>query len=49
LGFGLDLPLNESAGLNIDYRYLFLDDKGDDLDDTEFSGNVISAGLTFYF
>ncbi|MFY0698489.1 MAG: porin family protein [Balneola sp.] len=49
LGFGLDLPLNESVGLNADYRYLFLDDQGDDLDDTEFSGNVISAGLTFYF
>ncbi len=49
LGFGLDLPLNESAGLNVDYRYLYLDDQGDDLNDTEFSGNVISAGLTFYF
>ena len=49
LGFGLDLPLNESAGLNVDYRYLFLDDQGDDLNDTEFSGNVLTAGLTFYF
>ncbi|MBR9916814.1 porin family protein [bacterium] len=49
LGFGLDLPLNESAGLNVDYRYLFLDGPDDDFGDKEFSGNVISAGLTFYF
>lgn len=48
LGFGVDLPLNESAALNVDYRYLFLDGS-DDLDDKEFSGNVLSAGLTFYF
>lgn len=48
LGFGADLPLNESAALNVDYRYLFLDGN-DDLADKEFSGNVISAGLTFYF
>lgn len=49
LGFGLDLPLNQNAGLNVDYRYLFLDGSNDDIGDKEFSGNVISAGLTFYF
>ena len=49
LGFGLDAPLNESVGLNVDYRYLFLDGDNDNLEDKEFSGNVISAGLTFYF
>ncbi len=49
LGFGLDLPLNENAALNVDYRYLFLDGSNDNFGDKEYSGNVISAGLTFYF
>lgn len=49
LGFGLDAPLNESVGLNVDYRYLFLDGDDENLGDKEFSGNVITAGLTFYF
>ncbi|WP_018127673.1 porin family protein [Balneola vulgaris] len=49
LGFGADLPLSNSAALNVDYRYLFLDGPDDSLGDKEFSGNVISAGLTFYF
>lgn len=48
LGFGTDIAVSESAAFNIDYRYLFLDGS-DDLSDKEFSGNVISAGLTFYF
>lgn len=48
LGFGADVALSESSAFNIDYRYLFLDGS-DDLSDKEFSGNVISAGLTFYF
>lgn len=48
LGFGADVAISESAAFNIDYRYLFLDGS-DDLSDKEFSGNVISAGLTFYF
>ncbi|MEQ9308766.1 MAG: OmpW family outer membrane protein [Balneolaceae bacterium] len=49
LGFGLDLPLNDRAALNVDYRYLFLDGNNDDFGDKEYSGNVISGGLTFYF
>lgn len=49
LGFGLDLPLNESAALNVDYRYLFLDGNNNSISDKEFSGNVLTAGLTFYF
>lgn len=49
LGFGLDLPLSENAALNADYRYLFLDSNNDDFGDKEYSGNVITAGLTFYF
>tara|TARA_R110002096_G_scaffold39845_6_gene108697 strand:- start:8843 stop:9409 length:567 start_codon:yes stop_codon:yes gene_type:complete len=49
LGFGLDMPLSSSAALNVDYRYLFLDGNEDRISEKEFSGNVISAGLTFYF
>ncbi|MAL17114.1 MAG: hypothetical protein CL670_06050 [Balneola sp.] len=49
LGFGADVALSESAALNVDYRYLFLDGNNDGFSDNEFSGNVISAGLTFYF
>ena len=49
LGFGVDLPLNKQAALNIDYRYLFLDGDNDDLGDKQYSGNVITGGLTFYF
>ncbi|SMO53097.1 outer membrane protein [Gracilimonas mengyeensis] len=48
LGFGADIALSESAALNVDYRYLFLNGD-DDITEKEFSGNVISAGLTFYF
>lgn len=48
VGLGADIALSESAAFNIDYRYLYLDGS-DDLSDKEFSGNVISAGLTFYF
>lgn len=49
LGFGLDLPLAKNAALNIDYRYLFLDGENDNLSEKEYSGNVITGGLTFYF
>lgn len=49
LGFGLDMPLDESVAINVDYRYLFLDGDNDDIEDKEFSGNVITVGLTFYF
>lgn len=48
LGFGTDLAISESAAFNFDYRYLFLDGN-DDFTEKQFSGNVISAGLTFYF
>ncbi|MEX2604179.1 MAG: outer membrane beta-barrel protein [Gracilimonas sp.] len=48
LGFGADIAISNSAAFNIDYRYLFLDGN-DDLTDKKYSGNVISAGLTFYF
>ena len=48
LGFGADVAFSKSAALNVDYRYLFLNGS-DDLTEKEFSGNVISAGLTFYF
>jgi len=48
LGFGADVAISESAAFNIDYRYLFLDGS-EDITGKEFSGNVLSAGLTFYF
>ena len=48
LGFGADIALSKSAAFNIDYRYLFLDGN-DDVADKKYSGNVLSAGLTFYF
>lgn len=50
LGFGLELPVNTDVALNADYRYLFLNpnDNQENLDNTSFSGNVFTAGLTFY-
>lgn len=48
LGFGTDVAISESAAFNIDYRYLYLDGN-DDLTEKQFSGNVLSVGLTFYF
>lgn len=48
LGFGADLAVSESAAFNVDYRYLFLDGN-DSIPEKEFSGNVLSVGLTFYF
>lgn len=49
LGLGTDIAISENAAFNIDYRYLFLDGNQDSLNDKEFSGNVITGGLTFYF
>lgn len=48
LGVGAEIALSKTAAFNIDYRYLYLDGS-EDLSDKQFSGNVISAGLTFYF
>lgn len=50
LGFGLELPLGSNAAFNADYRYLFLNpnENDDNLDDASYSGNVFTAGLTFY-
>lgn len=50
LGFGLQIPFNENVALNADYRYLFLnpDSNEESLEDTDFSGNAFTAGLTFY-
>lgn len=48
LGFGADLAINKNAAFNVDYRYLFLDGN-DDITEKQFSGNVLSVGLTFYF
>lgn len=50
LGFGLELPINSNAALNVDYRYLFLnpDENEQNFEDADFSGNVFTAGLMFY-
>ncbi len=51
LGFGLEIPLSRNVALNADYRYLFLNPGNNDesLMDADFNGNVITAGLMFYF
>lgn len=49
LGFGLDLALTQNAAINVDYRYLYLDGENDNIPEKEYSGNVITGGLTFYF
>jgi opacity protein-like surface antigen len=50
LGFGLELPINENAALNFDYRYLFLNPNENEVstDNTNYNGNVFTAGLMFY-
>ncbi len=50
LGFGLELPINENAALNFDYRYLFLNPEANEVstDNTNYNGNVFTAGLMFY-
>lgn len=50
LGFGLEIPINSHAALNVDYRYMFLnpDDNEQSVQDADFSGNVFTAGLMFY-
>lgn len=51
VGLGFEIPLSSNVALNADYRYLFMnpDRNEESLEDTDFSGNVISAGLMFYF
>lgn len=51
LGFGLELPFNRNTALNVDYRYIFLDPGSDsfgDVEEADFSGNVLTVGLMFY-
>lgn len=51
LGFGAEFPFSKNAALNVDYRYQFLNPDTDDesLEDADFNGNVLTAGITFYF
>lgn len=51
LGFGAEFPLSRSAALNVDYRYQFLNPDTDDesFEDADFNGNILTAGITFYF
>lgn len=49
LGAGIEIPLNEGVAINVDYRYLFLDqDSSEDEFQPDLSGHLISAGLMFY-
>lgn len=45
LGAGVEIPLNEGMAIDVDYRYIFLDQEGSDPD---LSGHAITAGLMFY-
>lgn len=51
LGFGTEIPITSSIALSADYRYLFLntDNNEESFDGADFNGNIISAGLMFYF
>ncbi len=51
LGFGAEFPLSSNTALNFDYRYLFLnpDDNETSTANADYSGNVFTAGLMFYF
>lgn len=50
LGFGAEFPLSSNTALNFDYRYLFLnpDNNETSTENTDYSGNVFTAGLMFY-
>lgn len=51
LGFGLEFPISQNVALNVDYRYLFLnpDQNQESFENANFNGNVLTAGMTFYF
>lgn len=51
LGFGTEIPITPNVALNADYRYLFLNPNTNEesFDGANFNGNVITAGLMFYF
>lgn len=49
-GFGLELFMGPNAALSLDYRYLFLTPENENLpEDADYSGNVFTASLMFYF
>lgn len=50
LGFGVELPINSNAAVNIDYRYLFMNPEENETstENANYSGNVFTAGLMFY-
>ncbi len=51
LGFGTEIPITSNVALSADYRYLFLNPNTNEesFDGADFNGNVITAGLMFYF
>lgn len=49
-GLGLELNMSSNAALGIDYRYLFLTPENENApEDADYSGNVFTASLMFYF
>jgi opacity protein-like surface antigen len=52
LGFGLEIPFTKHVALDADYRYVFLNPKSDtfgEVGDADFSGNMFTGALMFYF
>lgn len=49
-GAGLEMFLSSSTALSLDYRYLFLTPENENApEDADYSGNVFTASLMFYF
>lgn len=49
-GLGLEFNMSPNAALSFDYRYLFLTPDNENApEDADYSGNVITASLMFYF
>ena len=51
LGFGTEIPITSNVALSADYRYLFMNSNTNEesFEGSNFNGNVLSAGLMFYF
>lgn len=49
-GFGLEMFMSPNTALSLDYRYLFLTPENENApEDADYSGNVFTASLMFYF
>lgn len=49
-GAGLEMFMSQNTALSLDYRYLFLTPENENApEDADYSGNVFTASLMFYF